>query len=215
MAKREGPRGREPAALGFRPGPRIFQHIVVHPAGDVEPIPRRRPGQPQKGVGNAQHLPLHRGRAGDVVDEHVFVGEFGQGLGAVGAEVAVIAAGQDQKGAPVRRQGEGRGLAGGEVRQGRQIGIERLENRSLGRARGDRLAGGGEFAGRRSARIEPRLRGRTQRRQRQGEPGDQQSPRRAVQSPFQMQLPTIFLQSRSTRPMQHLGVDQRRSYRST
>ncbi len=121
-----------------------LQHVVIDAAGDEKPISRRRPGDPQEGIGSGQYLAFHRHGTGHVIDEDVFLRLARDHL-PVRPEIAVEAAGEDQQGLAVRGQGHGGGLAGGEARQIGQVGVQGLEQGAVGGGRGQQLAGGGDL----------------------------------------------------------------------
>src|SRR6266851_180240 len=130
------------------------------------PIPPEWPSVTVERVGHLQDLFLHRGAAGDVVDENVLVGLSGI---CVPRRVilTVVAAGQDQECLAV---GAGSGcyrLTGGKIRMSRQIGIQRLKGRARCGCRSNLLASRKEFSA--GAGLARETAQRQQCRERQGD----------------------------------------------
>src|SRR5207302_9788699 len=103
VAERDG-RGGFGEAAGGVAGEGV--DVVVDAAGDVEGVAAGGPGQADEGVGDLHDLLLARRVGGDVEDEDVLV-RFGGDAAAVGAVVAVVAAGEDQERVAVGSDGGG------------------------------------------------------------------------------------------------------------
>ena len=108
------------------PVPGKHRHRVVHPAGGIEVLPVRGPGQADEGIGQAQCLQLAGLITGNVVQEHELAGARQDHLALV-VPVPVEAAGEDRQRAAVRRDGETRGLTDHIVRQVGQVRVQGLE----------------------------------------------------------------------------------------
>src|SRR5438552_15847043 len=122
-------------------------NAVIASSGGVEPLAVRIPGKTSIGIGNFQHLLLDRRLLPDVVNKHVLLRLLRNGL-AIGIEISVEPAGENQQSIAVRTDSCRNWMIRSELRQIRQIRVERLKDRTFGRSRSDAHARGKDFASR-------------------------------------------------------------------